>query len=180
MILSLCETNQQTKSIMRKIRVSVIMIFVTMLCYSQNKEAVTMETTGASISGQVAIQNEFYGPYRGVFIKSELSPTIRLLAGINHSRIKNNDFLEFPLLFQYQATPQLKLFAGPQLGAMRDRDTGTIRVREVLFNVGATYNFTESWDASIQFIQPFIQKEGLETSSPLLPSPIRLRTGFKF
>ena len=165
---------------MSKIRVSVIMIFVTMLCYSQNKEAITIETTGASISSQVDVQNEFYGPYRGVFIKTELSPTISLLAGLNHSRIKNNDFLEFPLLFQHQVTPKLKLFAGPQLGAMRDRDMGTIWVREVSFTAGATYNFTESWDASIQFMNPMIQKEGFDTQSPLLPSPIRLRTGFKF
>lgn len=165
---------------MNKMLVSVIMIFMTMLCYSQNKEAGTIETTGASISQQKEYQSEYYEQYRGVFIKSELSPTISLLAGLNQSRINNNDFLEFPLLFEYQATPKLKLFAGPQLEAMRDRDIGTIWAKEVSFTAGATYNFTESWDASIQFIRPMIQKEGFDRASPLLPSPIRMRTGFKF
>jgi hypothetical protein len=156
------------------------MIFVTMLCYSQNKETVTIETTGASISGQVDVQNEFYGQYRGVFIKTGLSPRISLLAGLNHSRISNNDFLEFPLLFQYQATPKLKVFAGPQLGVTRDRNTGEFKQGGVSFTVGATYNFTENWDASIQFMNPTIQKKGFDAQAPMLSSPIRMRTGFKF
>ena len=165
---------------MSKILVSVIMVFVTMLCYSQNKEIVTIETTGASISGQVDVQSEYYGQYRGVFVKTGLSPRISLLAGLNHSRINNSDFLEFPLLFQYQATPKLKVFAGPQLVLTRDRNTGEFKQRGVSFTIGATYNFTENWDASIQFIRPVIQKEGFDAQAPLLSSPIRMRTGFKF
>ncbi len=161
-------------------RITLATFLIALHCNAQTEERYTIETTGASISGQVDVQNEFYGQYRGVFIKTRLSPTISILAGLNHSKINNNDFLEFPLLFQYQATPQLKLFAGPQLGAVRDRGTGTISVREVSFTVGATYNFTENWDASIQFTNPMIQNEGFDMQSPLLPSPIRMRTGFKF
>ncbi len=161
-------------------RITLATFLIALHCNAQTKETVTLETTGASISGQVDVQNEFYGQYRGVFIKTELSPTISLPAGLNHSKIDNNDFLEFPLLFQYQATPKLKLFAGPQLGLTRDRNTGEFKQRGVSFTAGATYNFTENWDASIQFTNPMIQNEGFDMQSPLLPSPIRMRTGFKF
>jgi len=151
-----------------------------MLCHSQNKEIYTIETTGAVTSSQEESQVEFYTPYSGVFIKRKLSPSISLLTGLNQSRIDNVDFLEFPLLFQYQFSPKLKISGGPQLEVMRDRETGVFILKGVSFSVGVDYQFTKNWDGSIQFVQPIIQKKGLEPSSPFLPNPIRLRTGIKF
>lgn len=151
----------------------VIMIFISALSNAQNEERYIIETSGASISQQDGDQSEYYEQYRGVYIKSKLSPTISLLAGLNQSRIGDDDFLEFPLLFQYQAIPQLELFAGPQLEAVRDRTTGVIGLREKSFTVGATYDFTKNWDASIQFLQPMIQTGNA-------PNKVRLRTGIKF
>lgn len=165
---------------MSKTIVVVIIIFISVLSYAQNKEGYTVETSGASISQQKEDQSEYYEQYRGVFIKSKLSPTISLLAGLNKSRIGDNDFLEFPLLFQYQAIPQLKLFAGPQLEAMRDRTTGATKLRKKSFTIGATYDFTRNWDASIQFLQPMNQTGNIEKINLLTPNKIRFRTGIKF
>ena len=165
---------------MNKIIIFVIVVFISVLSNAQNKETYTIETSGASVSQQDELQNEFYGQYRGVFIKRTLSPSISILAGLNQSRIDSKDFLEFPLLFQYQFSPKLKLLGGAQYEIIRNRETGRFIEKEVSFSIDATYQFTENWDASIQFIQPFIQKKGLDKSSSFLPSPIRLRTGFKF
>jgi len=130
--------------------ITPLLFLLVLQSHAQTKEVYTTETTGASISGQ------------------------------NESRIDNKDFLEFPLLFQYQFSPKLKISGGSQLELVRNRDTGTFTVKGVSFSVGIDYQFTENWDAGIRFIQPVIKREAFDRSSPFVPNPIRLRTGFKF
>jgi len=160
--------------------ITPLLFLLVLQSHAQTKEVYTTETTGASISGQNEDQFEFYGQDRGVFIKRSLAPSISILTGLNQSRIDNKDFLEFPLLFQYQFSPKLKISGGSQLELVRNRDTGTFTVKGVSFSIGIDYQFTENWDAGIRFIQPVIKREAFDRSSPFVPNPIRLRTGFKF
>lgn len=92
--------------------IPLLVFLIALHSNAQTKETYTTETTGASVSGQNETQYEYYGQYRGVFIKRTLSPSISILTGLNQSRIDNIDFLEFPLLFQYQFSPKLKVSGG--------------------------------------------------------------------
>ncbi|GGG21322.1 hypothetical protein GCM10011344_22630 [Dokdonia pacifica] len=148
--------------------------------HAQTKEKIEIVPTGATIVSKDKTQFELYEQYRGVFFKKTISPSISILTGLNYSSIENKDFLEFPLLFQYQFSPRLKASGGSQFEMVRDRETGIFTVRGVSFSTGVDYQFTENWDAGIQFVLPIIKGKAFESSSPFVPNPIRLRTGFKF
>ncbi len=148
--------------------------------HAQTKEKIEIVPTGATVVSKDKTQFEFYEQYKGVFFKKTISPSISILAGLNYSRIGKDDFLEFPLLFQYQFSPKLKVSGGGQFEVVRDINTDIFTVKGVSFSAGVDYQFTENWDAGIQFVLPIIQREMFDRSSPLVPNPIRLRTGFKF
>lgn len=158
----------------------LICLVVLYSSHAQTKENIEIVSTGATIVSKDVTQFELYEQYRGVLFRKTVSPSISILAGLNYSRIGKDDFLEFPLLFQYQFSPKLKVSGGSQFEMVRDRDTGVFTVKGVSFSAGADYQFTEYWDAGIQFLTPVIQGKEFDHSSPFVPNPIRLRTGFKF
>lgn len=158
----------------------LICLVVLYSSHAQTKENIEIVSTGATIVSKDVTQFELYEQYRGVFFRKTVSPSISILAGLNYSRIGKDDFLEFPLLFQYQFSPKLKVSGGSQFEMVRDRDTDIFTVKGVSFSAGVDYQFTEYWDASIQFLIPVIQEKEFDHSNPFVPNPIRLRTGFKF
>lgn len=159
---------------------TILILFATLYVNAQTAETYQIETRGTSLYSEGENLLEFY-EYRGAFAKRKLDTSVSLLTGLNHIRIENRDFFEFPFLFQYQISTRIEISVGPQLELMRDRETSSFSLKGTSFSIGVDYDFTPSWDASIQFIQPIFQEEEFEQPNNLLaPKPIRLRTGFKF
>ena len=123
---------------------------------------------------------EFYDQTRTLLVGTSLGYKSSLQGGISRSRVGNDEVVEFPLIFRYQATKGISAYLGVQGQVVRGLDTSGLMFTEFAPTMGIDVQFTPEWDAGIQFMAPVYQNSAAPAVSYELSHPIRLRTGIKF
>lgn len=156
-------------------------IFLFLLSFGQ---LTAQEPTGTKLDFQGAINNnrgtqaEYFEQRRTVLYGLTLTDRSKVQVGISKTRIGNDEYLEFPFLFRYQAAENLSVYGGVQATFSRNATQGdTPRFKVLQPTIGLDYDITPAWDAGIQFMIP----TSLESTIPDIGvQPLRLRTGIKF
>ena len=140
----------------------------------------SLNAIGALPSNVGEPNKEFYDQTRTLLVGTSLGYKSSLQGGISRSRVGNDEVVEFPLIFRYQATKGISAYLGVQGQVVRGLDTSGLMFTEFAPTMGIDVQFTPEWDAGIQFMAPVYQNNAAPAVSYELSHPIRLRTGIKF
>jgi len=167
-----------------KLYVFFIIVLLSYNLFSQNTSSeplIDIETKGANASNAPDDNKEYYAQYKTVLIGLSLSTKSKIQIGLSTHRIENDDILELPLLYKYQATESLSIYSGAQLQFTRGVHASNTSINhlQTSFNTGIDYQINSQWDVGIQFIAP-INNGALPENDFNTPNPLRFRTGFKF
>jgi len=141
-----------------------------------------IQTYGATASNVPEGNTEFFGQHRTVLVGLTLIEGTSFQTGISSSRVGNDELIEFPFLFRYDATEALSLYSGVQLQFIRGISSSATSFmrKETSFSIGADYQINKNWDSGIQFLAPLNRNDKAPSKKFDILKPIRLRTGIKF
>lgn len=140
----------------------------------------SLNSIGALPSNVGEPNKEFYDQTRTLLVGTSLGYKSSLQGGISRSRVGNDEVLEFPLIFRYQATKGISAYLGVQGQVVRGLNTNGAMFTELSPTMGVDVQFTPEWDAGIQFVAPVYKNDAAPALNYELSHPIKLRTGIKF
>ena len=133
-----------------KLYIFFIIVLLSYNLFSQNTSSeplIDIETKGANASNAPDDNKE----YKTALIGLSLSTKSKIQIGLSTHRIENDDILELPLLYKYQATESLSIYGGAQLQFARGVHASKTSINhlQTSFNTGIDYQINLHWDASI-------------------------------
>lgn len=117
----------------------------------------SLSSIGALPSNVGELNKEFYDQTRTLLVGTSLGFKSSLQGGISRSRVGNDEVVELPLIFSYQATKGISAYLGVQGQVVRGLDTSELMFTELASTMGVSVQFTPEWDAGIQFMAPVNQ-----------------------
>lgn len=139
-----------------------------------------IKAVGAIANNVGELNKEFYDQTRTLFVGTSVGYKSMIQMGISRSRVGNDEVLEFPLIFRYQATKGISTYMGLQGQVVRGLNTSGAMFTELSPTMGIDVQFTPEWDAGIQFFTPVYKNDAAPALNYELSHPIKLRTGIKF
>lgn len=165
--------------------IPVLIILGTTFCASAQQQGISekihLETSGATKDNRGEDNKEFYEQTRTLLLGLSIGKRSIIQMGVAKSRIGNEEILEFPLLFRYQASERISTYAGAQIQLFQALNNGD----GASFNgfaptIGVDVKFSPYWDGGVQFVMPTRGNSAAPQVNYERSQLLRLRTGIKF